>query len=126
MSLIIQAVNLQSKTIEGARWEINSPPGLQTGQSFALSLNTDDKELVSYLSKAKNSECYIDREKGETSIILGFDVKRIRHMFTPKNKYMETLCLIVPTNRVVEQVLTYLITPSKVDSRFIQSMRGNS
>lgn len=110
--------------MEGARWEISAPPGLQEGQSFAISLQVKDKELVSYLSKASNSDCYVDIEKGETSVILGFGIKRVRHMLIPATKHMETLCLVSPANRVVEQVLTYILTPGKVDARFLQVIRG--
>jgi hypothetical protein len=112
--------------MEGARWEIPAPPGLQEGQSFAVSLPVKDKELVAYLSKASNSDCYIDVEKGETSIILGFGIKRVRHMLAPATKHMETLCLVAPANRVVEQVLTYIMTPARVDARFLQMIRGSA
>ena len=125
MPLIVQVVNLQGKTIEGARWEVPTPPGLQEGQSFALSLPTKDKGLVAYLTKGQNSECYLEREKGEVEVVLGFGVKRIRHMLSPIDKRLETLCLLIPANRVVEQVLVYLVRPAKVDARFVQLFRAS-
>lgn len=127
MPIVVQVVNLQGKTIENARWTVPTPPGLQEGQSFALSLVSEDVNLISYLTKSRAADCTMEKEGGKVYITLSFAVKRIRHMYTPTaatDKQLETLCQISPLNRTVEQILTYLVAPAKTDAQWVRALRG--
>lgn len=123
MPIILQVHALNGKTIEGARWEVPSIAGLQEGQSFAFSFPTKDKQLVAYLTKAQSAECMVDRERGENSVILSFNVRRIRHMLPVGTKTVETMAMLTPVNRSVELVLQYVLDPRKVDPKFIKMVR---
>jgi hypothetical protein len=123
-TVIIQALNLQGKIIEGARWEVDPPPGLQEGQSMAILIRCADKDLENYLTKARGSECYLERDQGKTFVSLSFIVKRIRHMIAPSKRQTDTLCHVVPTNGNVEQILIYLFTPSKISEAFMRAIRS--
>jgi hypothetical protein len=123
MSIVLQVATLSGKTMEGARWEVPSVQGLQEGQSFALSFPTKDKQLVTYLSKTPVSECSIDREKGEYSVQLSFQVRMIRHMLSVNNSKVDTLAVLTPVNRNVELVTQYLINPARVEPKFVKMVR---
>jgi hypothetical protein len=123
MSIVLQVATINGKTMEGARWQVPTVPGLQEGQSFALSFPTKDKQLVTYLSKAQVSECSVDREKGEYSVQLSFSVRRIRHMLSVNGTQVDTLAILTPENRNVELVAQYLINPAKAEPKFIKAVR---
>lgn len=123
MSIVLQIHALNGKTVEGGRWEVPSVVGLQEGQSFAFSFPTKDKQLVAYLTKAQNADCMVDREKGEYSVILSFNVRRIRHMLAVGTSRVETMAMLTAVNRSVELVLQYLIDPKKVDQKFVKMVR---
>jgi hypothetical protein len=123
MPIVLQVATLQGKTVEGGRWELPSVPGLQEGQSFALSFSTTDKQLVAYLMKAQSSECAVDRDKGGYSVVLSFQVRRIRHMLTVGTENLDTMAILTPVNRSVELVLQYLLDPKKVDQKFFKTVR---
>lgn len=123
MPIVLQVVTLQGKTVEGGRWELPAVPGLQEGQSFALSFPTKDKQLVAYLMKAQSGDCVVDRDKGEYSVMLSFTVRRIRHMLATATKSLDTMAVLTPVNRSVELVLQYLVDPKKVDQKFFKIVR---
>lgn len=123
MPIVLQVATLQGKTVEGGRWEVPSVPGLGEGQSFALSFPTKDKQLVAYLMKAQSGDCAVDRDKGEYSVSLSFQVRRIRHMLTVGTEKLDTMAILTPVNRSVELVLQYLVDPKKVDQKFFKTVR---
>lgn len=123
MSIVVQIATLNGRTVEGARWELPSVPGLQEGQSFALSFPTKDKQLVAYLTKASNSDCMVDKDASGYNVMLSFTVRRIRHMLAVQTKHLDTMTVITPVNRSVELVLQYLIDPKKVDQKFYKMVR---
>ena len=123
MAIVLQVATLSGKTVEGARWQVPDVHGLQENQSFALSFPTKDKQLVAYLTKVPTSECSVDREKGDYSVQLSFQVRRIRHMLTVNSSKVDTLAMLTPMNRSVEAVLQYLINPAKVDPKFVKAVR---
>lgn len=123
MPIVLQVATLQGKTVEGGRWELPSVPGLQEGQSFALSFPTTDKQLVTYLTKAQNGDCSVDRDKGEYSVMLSFTVRRIRHMLSVASQNLDTMAVLTPVNRNVELVFQYLVDPKKVDQKFFKIVR---
>lgn len=123
MPIALQAVTLTGKTIEGGRWEVPSIAGLQEMQSFALNIPIKDKQLVSYLGKAQNADCMLDKDKDTYSVMLSFKVARIRHMLTTKDSKVDSMAVLVPVNRNVELVLQYLLNPAKTDPKFVKLIR---
>ena len=123
--MIIQIQTISGDTVENAKWNIPIPAGLQEGQSFAILLPFEDKELATYMSKVKNSECYVDVDEKKTSAVLSFRVSRIRHMLTIDDSKIETLCYLTPTHRAVEQIMIYILVPAKADKRLIAAIKGN-
>lgn len=123
--MITQVQLTTGEQVEGARWDIPVPPGLQEGQNFAILLPFEDKELATYMGKVKNSECYVDIEDKKTSAVLSFRVSKIRHMLTINDSKVETLCYLTPTNRAVEQIMIYILTPNKADLRLKRAIKGN-
>lgn len=121
--IVLQVHALNGKTVEGARWDVPSVPGLQENQSFALSFSTKDKQLVTYLTKSPNGDIMVDKEKGEYFVTLSFSVRRIRHMLAVGAKQVETMAMLAPTNRSVELVLQYIVDPRKVDQKFVKLVR---
>jgi len=114
MPIVLQVATLQGKTLEGGRWELENVPGLQEGQSFALSFPTKDKQLVAYLMKVQNGDC---------AVALSFQVRRIRHMLTVGTEKLDTMAVLTPVNRNVELVVQYLVDPKKVDQKFFKMVR---
>jgi type II secretory pathway component PulC len=123
--MIIQLQTISGEQVENAKWDVPVPAGLQEGQSFAILLPFEDKELSTYISKVKNSECYVDLEEGKTSAVLSFRVSRIRHMLTINSQKIETLCYLTPTHRATEQVMIYILSPAKADPRLKRAIKGN-
>src|SRR5271157_626989 len=123
--MIIQIQTMSGEPVEGAKWDIPVPPGLQEGQSFAILLPFESKELATYISKVKNSEYYVDVDEGKTSAVLSFRVSRIRHMLTINSKETETLCYLTPSHRAVEQIMIYILNPGKADKRLVAVLAGN-
>lgn len=118
--IVLQVHALSGKTVEGGRWEVPDVPGLQEGQSFALSIPTKDRHLTAYLVKSKTADCIVDKDKNDYSVILSFQVRRIRHMLAVGMKKVDSMAVIVPVNRSVELVLQYMLNPAKVDPKFFK------
>lgn len=120
--IVLQVHALNGKTIEGGRWEVPDVIGLGEGQSFALALPTKDKHLTAYLVKAQSADCVVDKDKTDYSVILSFQVRRIRHMHAVGSKKVDSMAVLVPMNRSVELVLQYMLNPAKVDQKFFKAV----
>jgi hypothetical protein len=130
--MIIQATTTGGAMIEKARWEI--PDGgynlhsLQVGHSISVCLATNDKNLLSNIMKQSKVECSVDKAgNGKHSVVLTMVVNQIRHMIDASGgkQSFSTMCIAVPVNRYVEQVMLHLLDPGKCDKRFAQSVRGS-
>ena len=118
----IQATTIGGSIIEKARWEVPNLDSVQTGHMLAVCLNSDDKSLLASIKKHNKTECSLDQsEDGRNVIMATFLVKQIRHMIDGAN--FDTMCIVVPTSRYVEQVTLYLLDPSKCDKRFVGTVR---
>ena len=124
MPVIVQAMTLAGKIIETARWEVSFPAGILVGHSIALNVPTNDSALIGYLSRSQTIDCMVDKTKEGHSIALNCQVKAIRHMVETKVSKADTMALVIPNNRLVEYVLMYLYTPSKVSPQFMRAMRN--
>jgi hypothetical protein len=127
--LIVQVTTIFTRmNIEGARWEVNMP-WLQEGHSISLDMLVKDPDLIKYVEEKGGNECSIDKEGDKFRVSLSCMVTKIRHMIrvlddgTPST---ESLAIVTPANRLVEGVMTYAISPSTCDPKFINAVRGTS
>jgi hypothetical protein len=130
MPIIVQASTLAGKMIEGARWEVEFPSGVQEGHLVALNLPFKDSALNGYLARSPSSDCMVDKNSSGYSVALSLKVTQVRHMVeVVKGEEIldvESMAIIIPVNRLVEHVLMYLIAPSKCDQKFVLGVRGTS
>jgi len=125
MTLVIQATTTSGQIIEGARWEIDHPCSFQKGQKVSVEFPVKDPNLVGYISKTGTNECMIDGERENFSIIMLCVVNEVRHMVKIADKLVDTMVIVMASNRTVESVLQYILTPSRCDPRFAKAVRGD-
>lgn len=126
MSIILQAMTLSGESVDGARWSVSFPAGVQEGHSVAVNVPIPPSEaaLLSYLSRSQPVDAMLDRDEAGISVALAFKVSRVRHMVEAKTGAVETVCFIVPVNKLVEHVTTFLFTRAKTDGKFLRAMRS--
>jgi hypothetical protein len=126
MPIVIQVCTLAGKMIEKARWEVEFPTGVQEGHMVALNIPFDDTGLSGYLSRSQSPACMVDKSQDGYNVGLSFQVKQIRHMIDVSGKNeaeASSMAIVYPLNRLVENVVLYLLDPSKCDSKFIHGIR---
>lgn len=123
--LILQAQTISGNLIEGGRWEVEFPAGLQEGQHFSLNLPVTDPHLIRYLSKVSSIDCVLDKDGNKFSVSLSCPIRRVRHMVSTTTGEVESMGILVPINRTIESVLLFVIAPNKCDPRFIRLVRGD-
>lgn len=126
MALVIQATTIANKIIDGARWEVTSLSSFARGQKVSVELPTKDPQLLGYLSKNMNNDCMLDGERGQYSVVMACVVNEVRHMVLLSSGTVDTMVVVLPTNRLVEHVLQYLLSPNKCDPRFVKAVRGDA
>lgn len=118
----IQATTIGGSIIDKARWEVPSINSVQVGHTLSICLNSDDKNLLTHIRKQEKTECSLDRaEDGKYTIVVTLVVKQVRHMLDASK--FDTMCIVVPMSRHVEQVILYLLDPSQCDKRFAGIVR---
>lgn len=123
MPVIIQATTIGGEIIEKARWELPMLGSIQIGHTVSICLNSSNRNLLSHVRKQAKTECCVDkREDGSLYIVVEFTVKQIRHMIDEKES--ETMCVLVPVNRYVEQVVLYVFDVGKCNGRFVAAVRS--
>lgn len=126
MAIILQAVTGSGVVVEGARWEVEFPAGVQEGHSVALSLRVLPKEvhLLNYLSRNTSADAQLDKGPDGISVAVACKISRVRHMVETQDGTVSTMCYVVPVSRLSEHVMTYLLMPAKCDSKFLRMVRG--
>jgi hypothetical protein len=119
--VIIQVITKSGKTIDGARWIVDPIQNIQIGQNFSISFETKDAGLIEYATKFK----MIDKENKKNHIIYTFKVKNIKHMLTTNNNTVDTMYTLFPNNRTDEQLLQYILNPTKTNEKFLHLIRGH-
>ena len=123
--LLVQLCAFSGKMIENGKWEVDFPTGLQQDQTISLNLPIKDPALIRYLGKQQSMNCVIDKEEnGEYMVAVACKILRIRHMLNTVTKTTESMAVAMPDDRTCEHVLTYLLTPTKCDPKFITLVRG--
>lgn len=119
----VQASTISGAIIEKARWEVQSLSNVQAGDVMTVCLNSEDKNLLTHIRKQAKTECYLDKsDDGRSSIVATFVVKQIRHMIDGQS--FETMCIVTPASRHVEQIVLFLLDPEKCDRRFVEAVHG--
>lgn len=126
MPAIIQVASISGRIIDSAKWKVESISNLREGHGIQVSMPTNDSQLLNYIGKAANVECSVDRNKNDYSVILGCMVKQIRHMLDTVDSDLESMAVVVPSNRIVESVIVYLVDSSKSDPRFVKLIQSQA
>jgi hypothetical protein len=129
MAIIVQACTLAGKIVEGARWEVEFPSGVQEGHLVALNVGFSDAALNGYLSRMPSPDCLVDKGPSGYSVALSFKVKQVRHMVEASRKGVseaETMAIVQPVNRLVENVTLYIVSPARCDPKFLHGVRGSA
>jgi hypothetical protein len=121
---IIQTTTIGGTIIDKARWEIKDQSLIREGHGVYLEFPISDEKLISYISNLKSTDCNIDKEEKIYTVVLNCLVKNIKHMLNTQNGNMETMIITIPSNRVVESVLLYILDPKKCDPKFIKLITG--
>jgi hypothetical protein len=117
---VIQATTINGSIIERAKWEVKTLGDLREGHNIQVSLPVTDKNVIEYMSKGVHprNECVLEKDKSGYSIILTVKVMEFRHMLdTPSD--LQSMVNVVPVNRVVEGILTFLLGRDLCDPRFL-------
>lgn len=137
--VIVQFVKMNGIAIERARWTIDSLESLRTGDNIQFSFNIEeDPNLISYIAKRSNMDCVIERieiphgldnedksTQFQYSVILTGIIKSVRHMIdasAPRQDgfhSVESMVTVIPLNRTIENVTTYVLDRDKCDRKFI-------
>lgn len=128
MPSIIQTTTIGGTIIDKARWEIKDQSLIREGHSICLEFPISDKKLISYISNLKSTDCNIDRDEEKNYfVVLNCLIKNIRHMINTQNSEMETMIITIPSNRMVENILLYILDPKKCEPKFVKIVReGNA
>jgi hypothetical protein len=121
MNLLIQVTAINGAIIEGANWRANSPPHIREGQSIYLDLEVSDEKLISHAINAGSSEYGVEENEGIFTLTTHCRIKTIRHSLdtSQKKKKIETMVMVQPYDRMVENVFLYIYTPSLMDPKFL-------
>jgi hypothetical protein len=95
------------------------------GHIIAVSVPTDDKDLIAYSPKLAAHGVFLDgsREEGYTATFTCV-VKRVRHMLDVSSRdAVPAMVVAVPENRGSEQTMTYLLDRKRCDSGFLKALQ---
>jgi N-glycosylase/DNA lyase len=117
---IVQCNTINGNFIDEARWNVSTLQNLREGQNLQVSLPASNQRLVEYVANLNKMECSVERDRKSKKCTLTFTVKIVgfRHMLEPPKKAIESMAVVVPVNRTVENVLLYLLGSDLIDSRF--------
>ena len=108
--------------IEKARWMVNAT-NIDVGHSISFSMNTEDKNLLTYIQNQAKRECSIDKaDDGHVSVVVNFTVQQVSHMVDENN--FETMYTVAPASRFVEDVVLYMLAPEQCNPKFAGAIRG--
>jgi hypothetical protein len=116
----IQAVTVNGAIIDKGCWEILTNT-MQVGHIVDVCLYTRDKNLLSHVKKHAKTGCDVGTENEKTYVVVTFTVEKIRHMVDESN--FESMYMVVPVNRFVEQTILYLLDPEKCEPKFAEAVR---
>ena len=117
----LQVTKLNGGIIENGKWEVKSLADLDLGHQVQISIDADDSDLISYVSKLQNLNCVVDTVDKKHSVIVTCVVKAFRHMLDSAG--LDSMAVIVPINRTVEEIITYILSPNQCNPKFVAHLK---
>lgn len=121
---ILQAVSISGRIIQTAKWDVKTVENIREGQSLQINIEIEDQPLINYLSKNTMAREILDKDGKQYSVNLKMVVKEFKHMFEIESRDIQSMVLLVPNNRTVEQVLIYLLDRENIDPRFMTALKS--
>jgi hypothetical protein len=124
-SISFQSVTTGGIIIDNARWQTNLS-NFQVGDQIEIMIpvmtsKNKDRIVINFLKKSDKFGYSIDQiSKDKFSITLSFSIKQIRHLIDVVLNQTETLCIIVPINKLIEDIILYMYDEPKCDQKFIR------
>lgn len=123
---IIQATTIGGKLIERGRWEVSTLENTREGHALQLSVNVESKEknLLKFLGKQESADCVLEREGKSYYVVLTFQIMRYKHLLDHEKMSLQSMAFVVPINRTVEQVLTYMLDRDQCNPKFVELLKN--
>jgi hypothetical protein len=119
--MIIQVVSFSGRIIDKARWEFQDK-SINIGDEFTFTIESKDKNLLSYLSGKSISGAMIE---DNYNIILTFRTKKIMHFPSDSVKgILETMVHVEPMDKNIEDIILHILTPSKSNPNFHRMIKN--
>lgn len=97
---------------------------MREGHQLGLSIDISDKKLLQFLSKYDGMDCVLERkDDGGHYAVVTLQVMRFKHMLDHGPSALSSMAFVVPINRTVEHVVTYLLDRKKCDPRFLDLVK---
>jgi hypothetical protein len=115
---------MSGHVVDGARWVVDFAVAPTEGHAVAISVPTDDKDLIAYSPKLAAHGVFLDgsREDGYTATFTCL-VKRVRHMLDVSAETVPAMVVAIPENRGSEQTMMYLLDRKRCDSAFLKALQ---
>ena len=114
--VIIQPITLTEKLIN-TKWKANLN-GININDGILVILNINDDKLIKYVTKHQTRDCLIQKEENSHSVSLYFTVKKINHVINTIDNSSESVIMVIPSNKLIEQILIHLIDEKLYDAKF--------
>lgn len=122
---IIQAYTSNGQIIEKARWEIDSLFGIYPNDTIQISMISKDADLYRWANLKKDKTIWVEKTKGkEFTITVAMTVHKFVHLLEDKRTTVDSMAILYPTNKIIEQILVLVMDPNNVDLRFKKLMQG--
>jgi hypothetical protein len=126
VNILIQVTSLNGAIIEKARWGAENLSFLREGQSLYIDFQTDDEKLASKISGFNTPDCSVEADGENLIVTAHLRIKSIKHSFDPNSKLkkIETMITVVPSDRLVENILFYIYDQKLCDPKFLSVLRS--
>lgn len=116
----LQGYTINGAIIESARWPVDSLQNIHIDDVIHVSLQSSDKELLTWISSKSNRELGVEKPKDskEYSVILPLRIARFKHLLESNSNTIESMAQVIPTNRDAELILIYILDFKNSDPRF--------
>ncbi len=121
---IVQCNTISGSFIDEAKWNVSTLQNLREGQNLQVSLPISNQRLIEYVVNLGKMECSVERDRKSKNYTITLTVKIMgfRHMLEPPKKAIESMAIVVPVNRTVENVLLSMLKSKLVDQRFTAAL----
>jgi hypothetical protein len=122
---LIRATTIDGRWVEPARWDVNPEIILKEGQEFNISFPVQNDVFFNFISKSQKQDFSVDITDKIKTVTLIFTIKNIKHLLDTENikPELESLIILVPNNRMVENIFLFLMSPEMCSPKFIEIMK---